>query len=655
MADWGSNDPVVAQTPSSSFGASDEVVKPGAAKQPDKYHQAALDVQKQLQARGFDTNEGYSGRFTRGMTLGAAGDLTAALSTPLEMMFHGTMNPVEGWRYAKAMDDVRNQEAEQKTGMVGKAAELAGGLMTGAGAAKAGLTFLKPGMTTMEMVPALAKEGAAYGGVTGFFNGGDNLADKAKGAASGAAIGGMLGAATPVVGKAVGALASPFVSAGRAFLDPKGMAGSKFAEALANSGKTAQQIEQELIAANAGGQTSFTAADAMGNAGQRALSSVTRSPGPGRQPAVEFLENRQAGQGRRIANALSQGFDAPQTAAQTTSTMTAARSADAATNYGAARGAAGAVDVSPAIKAADNILQPGVNPLLSPGTNIADNSVAGAVQRAKSLLTDGKSQLSDFGQAHLAKQEIDALIEGASPTVQRTLIPIRNALDDALAASSKPYAAARDAYRQQSQAIDAVQQGRSAATRGRTEDTIPAFQGLAPEAQQGFRAGYADPLIEQAQGGAMGVNKARPFTSDAYKDEINAFAAPGRAQALAEALGRENTMFETRAHAVGGSRTADNLADESAFKLDPGFIAALFGGHWGAAARQGVAGVSNLATGTLPSVRAELGKMLLAGHGAAPQIMRDVAAKEARANMIANLLRSGAMSARGTAISSQNK
>jgi hypothetical protein len=32
--------------------------------------------------------------------------------------------------------------------------------------------------------------------------------------------------------------------------------------------------------------------------------------------------------------------------------------------------------------------------------------------------------------------------------------------------------------------------------RGRIENTIPAFEALAPEGQQAYRAGYVDPLIE---------------------------------------------------------------------------------------------------------------------------------------------------------------
>jgi len=54
-------------------------------------------------------------------------------------------------------------------------------------------------------------------------------------------------------------------------------------------------------------------------------STVARAPGEGRTAAVNFLENRQAGQGRRVSSALAEGFDTRETAAQTESRLTQAR------------------------------------------------------------------------------------------------------------------------------------------------------------------------------------------------------------------------------------------------------------------------------------------------------------------------------------------
>lgn len=108
--------------------------------------------------------------------------------------------------------------------------------------------------------------------------------------------------------------------------------------------------------------------------------------------------------------------------------------------------------------------------------------------------------------------------------------------------ASEGFLQANRNFAQASRDIEAVQAGRAAATRGRTEDTIPAFRRLTPEGQAGYRAGYADPLIEAAQGGAYGVNKVRPLTSDAFRDEAAAMA-PGN-DLMQRRIGRENTMFQ---------------------------------------------------------------------------------------------------------------
>ena len=70
------------------------------------------------------------------------------------------------------------------------------------------------------------------------------------------------------------------------------------------------------------------------------LSSVARA----RTNVVNYVENRQAGQGRRVSNALSEGFEAPETAAQTGRRLTQARDEAANEEFGAVREDARPVD-----------------------------------------------------------------------------------------------------------------------------------------------------------------------------------------------------------------------------------------------------------------------------------------------------------------------
>jgi hypothetical protein len=63
--------------------------------------------------------------------------------------------------------------------------------------------------------------------------------------------------------------------------------------------------------------------------------------------------------------------------------------------------------------------------------------------------------------------------------------------------ASESFLQANRKYAQASRDIETVQAGRQAATSGRSEDVISAYQALRPEAQAEFRSGYVDPLIRQ--------------------------------------------------------------------------------------------------------------------------------------------------------------
>lgn len=392
----------------------------------------------------------------------------------------------------------------------------------------------------------------------------------------GAMIGGAVGLAarpiTSLIGGTVGAIGSMmgFGNTTRAQ--------NAVAEAMRRSGQGADDVADDLERAAQQGQPEYVVADSLGNSGQRMLTGITRSPGDMRQQIVEQLQRRQAGQGDRLVNALSEGFDAPNTAAQTRTAMTEARDAAADVNYGAARQSAGVVDPTAAINRADQFLQPGATGVMGNQTNIADDSIESAVRRARGYLTDGNSVLTDFNAAFRAKRELDAMIErsAANPSVQRELTPIRNALDDALATASDPYAAARDQFRRESQAIGAIDQGTAAASsRTRAADNIDQFTQLAPEQQQPFRVGYVDPYIARVEASSMSptTNKARMLITGKTEQEFPAFAAPGRGDIMGDRIAREQRMFETANAALGGSRTADNMADMAEMAgIDPAMI-----------------------------------------------------------------------------------
>lgn len=520
-----------------------------------------------------------------------------------------------------------------------------GGAGFGTSAARAGAGLFK---TALGSATDAAAYGAAYG--AGSADDGDRLGGGAKGAA----IGGGLGFALPMGVAGLGAAASPFLAPLLARLKPQDYANKALQAGVRKSGMSADDIANMLTRANADDQGMFTMADAMGHQGGRMLSTAVRNPNEARQQIVDALTGRQMGQGERLSNFLAEGFAAPDTAAQRAASLTAQRTATANANYGAARSGAGAVDTSGAIQAADDFLTPGATGLMNPGSNIADDSIEAAVRRARSYLTDGNSNLSDFNATLRSKQELDAMIEGAKPAVQRQLIPIRNALDDALEQASPNYAQARDVFRQQSRAIDAIDTGRAAASgRSRAPDNIAAFQRMTPDEQSGFRAGYVDPLIARNESMAISptTNKARGLMTTKTGQEFPEFAAPGQADKLGNRIAREQRMFETSNAALGGSKTADNLADAAEMaKFDPSVMTKLFSGRPVAAVMEAVTKLINEGKGMPPGVLERVGRSLMTTDPNAARAVLSAAQQTVQRNAVreaiaAQMLRGGALPA----------
>lgn len=581
----------------------------GAEAAPDQYQQAAIDEQSALRARGIDTGAGYTRRLVHGATLGADSTIMGGLFAPVEAIKRG-VGLGEGYNYAKAREDLLMDEARKNTGWLGSGVEMLGGGVAGGGLAKGGLTatrFLNSASPSLlGRTGAMAADAGALGGIAGF-NEGNTFAERAGNAGQGALVGGLVGGALPVAGALAKGAVSPFVSNIMAQINPRGYAEKQVARAIMESGRPTSAIADDVVNAANEGQGVFTVADALGNSGQRMLSTPARAPGEGRSAVVNFLEGRQGTQGRRVSNALAEGFDAPETAAQTEARLTASRNAAADAEYGAVRNDAGRVDVVPAINAIDRTIGTGPGQTL----NAANDSIEGVLRTFRERLA--RVNPDDFEAVQRIRSEMADTAQNARQNGYgnraRLITQALRELDPAMEAASPGYRAANARFAQSSRNIEAVQTGRQAATRGRTEDTLPTYGALTPEGQAAFRSGYVDPLIANTQGAAHGVNKARPLLNDAFAAEAQAMA-PGNAL-MQRRLGREQTMFETRNQALGNSKTAENLADNDAMGALPSLVGQVLSGNISGAARSIIAAGSNAITGNTPAVRAAVAEILL--------------------------------------------
>jgi len=507
-----------------------------------------------------------------------------------------------GERYAKSLAMQEGSDAKFATQhpIIDTGAKLAGGVasMSPVVAAAPALWGATGGLGARTVASGLSN--AALGGADSSIRG--------NGFVPGAITGGLIGGAAP----AAEAAASPFISSIMSRIDPTGAANRQVARAVSESGRPTADIANDVTTAAAEGQLQFTLADALGNPGQRMLSTVARAPGEGRTDVVNALEQRQAGQGRRIAGQLAEGFQAPETAAATEARLTAARGAQADQDYGAVRSGAGSVDVLPAIDHIDGVLGPAADmQLANGGSALPNDSIEGALQGFRNRLS--RVNPDDFaGVQRIRADMADAAQNAMQNGLGNRARLIRGAvghLDTAMETASPGFRQANQTFAAASRDIDAVAAGRDAFQRGRTADTIPAFNALRPEAQAAFRSGYVDPAIQNVAGAAPGANKARPLLNDAFGDEAAAMA-PGN-DLMQRQLAREQTMFTTRNQALGGSRTADNLADHEALGVNPTTVMHVATGNWsgaiGSMLHAGVRGV----TGNTPAVRKAVADILL--------------------------------------------
>ena len=259
---------------------------------------------------------------------------------------------------------------------------LLGGSVAGCGLANAGLTtgrLLSSARGLLGRTATSATDAAALGSIAGF-NEENGLNDRLTKAGESALTGALVGGALPIGFAAAKGVVSPFLSNIIAQINPEGLARRQVARAIVESGEAPDEIARALQRAQVQGQGNFTVADALGNAGQRMLSTVARAPGEGRTSVANFLENRQAGQGRRIINALAEEFDAPETAAQVECRLTQTRDEAANAEFGAVRNDANLVDLTRAIARIDETVSPGVNQIAQSG--IANDSIEAVLQAA---------------------------------------------------------------------------------------------------------------------------------------------------------------------------------------------------------------------------------------------------------------------------------
>ena len=569
--------------------------------------------------------------------------------------------------------EIANQafkQFDQENPKAALAAKIAGGV-----AGVAPLVVAAPAMMGASPAAGLAANSAWSAG-SGAVMGGADAATRSgfdpKQIAIGTGAGAVTGGAAPAIGKLIGAGVNSV--GGMLGIGNKSRSNAAIAEALRRSQMSPGDVADDVARAAADGQGVYIAADAMGNPGQRMLSGVARTPGDMRKEIVDTLLTRQSGQGGRLVNAMAEGFSAPnsalnpvddavgmfspsRTASALRDNLTGVRKMSADGLYDAARKGAKPVNLSGAIDKIDDLL--GRNPILGESA-LKSSEVGRRVAGLRDQLQKGGQQLIDFDSVLNVKQDLGNTIQNlrnSGKSVPPQLTSVMNALDDALEAASDGYRAANDTFARQSRVIDAIDTGATAQSgRVRSADSIPGFQGMSPDEQAAFRPGYADPLMARIESASSSptTNKARMLLSEKTAAEFPAFAEPGRGRQLMDRIGREQRMFETSSQALGGSRTADNLADTAEMAgFDPTILGNLLQGRFGAATMNALQGVGDYARGRNDTTKDMIAKMLLENDPAKIRAVLSAAVQKSggkeigRQAIVKALLQSSGMQASG--------
>ncbi len=183
---------------------------------PDRYQQAAIDEIAKLKQAGAPLQNGYTKRLVHGSSLGTDNAVTSLFLAPIEAYKHGT-GYWEGYDYAKAREDQLDEESRKNTGGLGSGVEMLGGMATGAGLAKHGVTaarFLASEAGLLKRAAASAIDSGVRNGFAGSMDG-SGVQERATNAARRAGYGALSGSAVPFLPlgwTGLKTIASPIIS-----------------------------------------------------------------------------------------------------------------------------------------------------------------------------------------------------------------------------------------------------------------------------------------------------------------------------------------------------------------------------------------------------------------------------------------------------------
>ena len=492
---------------------------------------AVPEAQQQSQFLGAALNS-----ISQGLTFGFGDEMAAGLAALAKSPFSDkTFGEIYDEQLAVERGNIQQNSAQFP--ITSLAGNVAGGVVTGGAAASLGTRAL----SKVPLLARLAGLGAAEGALFGAGTADEN---KLLGAGQGAAV----GAVGAPVGNVVGSLAArgggkllkPVID--RLVLDtPKRQAERIVNRAiqLDDLGPASAQLDLKMLGPKA------TLADLGDNLSGLARG-VTAKPGRARGIASRFLDDRQAGQQKRLLKAAGVDFDIDDFK----------RSLHSAINSRASAASSFYEDAySQKLEATDDLVS-----LLSRPT------MKKSLKKAANILRDEGVELSEAADVRLVdaaardiSDQIGVALRGGKREKARRLINMRNDLLDMVDDQVPAYKQARNIFSSEAGLRDAANLGRSLFGRRLDLDDVAVALEQMPDGElQSFQVGAVRGLIDKLESTPESRNAAQKLIESPRARELLrlAFPDPKTFQKFLNTARAESQFSFTRNRVLGGSPTA---------------------------------------------------------------------------------------------------
>ena len=503
----------------------------------------------------------------QGMTFNTSDEIAAGLSTGFGLLGD----------YDKALKAERARMAENArlNPGISLAGNLAGGVATGAGLIKSGVSliprFANAGLKAR--IGAGAAEGASYGAAYGAGAGEGGAANRALSAAQGAAFGGAIGGTIPVAGavlRGVGGAAYDAVAPRvNAVINPRGEAARRVGDAFRRDAQM-----QQFPLSKADEAAGFVPGQDIRNFDRggetvRALTRSVANQSPESRGVIERAVNdRFAGQGQRLKYALDRavGGQTDDLAFQDALLSKASQQNKAAYDAAFARDFGGAppmvfdelVNRVPASAMAN-----AMRVAKAEGRPFGQHLIASIDEATDTVTFKRMPSLREWHYIQRGlRSSADSAYRSGAGEVGTAYKQLHRAILDAMDSSNPAYRGARRGAAAFFGAEDALDAGRKFVFLNRNiRQASRAFNKMKPAEKEAFKVGFAGELLEKIGQTSDRQNViTKIFSTPNARDKINLVMGPKASKEL-EAFARVEMAADMMRGALGNSTTARQLIE----------------------------------------------------------------------------------------------